>query len=310
MMLPFLALVQDWSEDTATTVSMRASLEQVFAGLNMALDFRGIDSKQDEVFRIQINAEQLMPVASCFKAFVVPYYLSNTPRDEWETGPNSLLYSMAVHSNNEATGIVLENVAQRVRGQSNAIVKFNDYLRYIGIRNGLHTWNWEGSPTVGMTDPRFAPSAINGRVVRAHGQYFQVDNVFTAADLARGHDFITRGEFFTPHEQLREIFHQTKELLSIPSSATGYQSPIERVFPPGYTGKDGILPADDIATGRVVDDAGVLSVGDMRYIVSFMSAGESESTVLDILRQVMGEIDVYQQANGGVSIEDLPHVTG
>jgi hypothetical protein len=289
---------------------MRQHLQDVFGNLNMALDFRGYDADQNEGFRIQINADHLEPVASCFKAFILPYYFMNTPEDQWEDGDSSLLYSMAVHSNNVATGIVLENVAGRVRGQGNAIVKFNDFLRYIGIRSGLHTWNWDGSPTTGMRDPRFEPSLNTGRVVNVRGNLFPVDNVFTAADLARGHDFITRGEYFTPHDQLRRVIQRTKEMLSIPSATTGYESPIERVFPPGYTGKDGILPAADIATGRVVNDAGALRVGGNTYIIAFMSAGESESTVLVVLNEVIGQIDVYQRASGGIALQDLFDATG
>jgi hypothetical protein len=305
-----LAWFQDWSEESAVTLEIRSRLESLIGGMSISLDFRAFDAGLNEAFRIQINADRLMPVASCFKAFVVPYYLSNTPRDEWDTGENSVLYSMIVHSNNQATGVVLDNVARRVRGRANAIVKFNEYLRYIGIQNGLHSWNWEGSPTIGLTDPRYAPSTVTGRLVRLRGQSFQVDNAFTAADLARGHDYFTRGEYFTPHDDLREIFHLTKELLSIPSTTTGYESPIERVYAPGYTGKDGILPADDIATGRVVADAGVIQIGDMRYIIAFMSAGESESVVLSVLSQVVDQVYLYQMSVGGIRIGELIDATG
>lgn len=294
---------QDWDHETRTTLAMRERLQAVIGALNMALDFRGYDDAQDELFRIQIKADQLMPVASCFKAFIVPYYFLNMPSDEWDYGETSLLYSMAVQSNNGATGVVLDHIARHVRGNGNAIVKFNDFLLQIGLQNGLHTWNWEGSPTVGMTDPRYAPSQVTGRVVRVRGQVFTVDNVMTAADLARGHDFITRGEYFTSSETVRHALHLTKELLAIPSATTGYRSPIERVFPAGYTGKDGILPASDILTGRVVNDAGTLQVGHRTYIVAFMSAGESEALALNVLREVVGQMDVFEQANGGASLE-------
>lgn len=299
------AAAQDWEVETPTIARMREHLEAVIGGLNIALDFRGFDVTHNELFRIQVNADALEPVASCFKAFVVPYYFLNTPASEWDYGENSLLYSMAVHSSNTATGLILDSVARRLEGPDNAIVKFNDFLRDMGLANGLHTWNWEGSPTAGLTDPRFAPSAVNGRVVRIRGLVYQVDNVFTAADLARGHDYITRGEYFTDSERIREALHLTKALLSIPSTTTGYQAPIERVFLPGYTGKDGILPASDIATGRVVNDAGVVRVGDNHYIIAFMSAGESESVALNVLREVVGQIDVHEQSIGGTRLEDL-----
>jgi hypothetical protein len=296
---------QDWETESPLVTPLRLHLEEVIGSLNMALDFRGIDADHTEVFRIQINAERLLPVASCFKAFIAPYYFLNTPRGAWEYGENSLLYSTIVHSSNTATGTLLDNIGRRVRGRENALVKFNNFLRYIGLQNGLHTWNWEGSATEGLTDPRFAPSAQTGRLVRVRDQFFPVDNAFTAADLARGHDFITRGEFFTPNAAMREILRLSKDLLSLPSLATGYQSPLERVFPPGYVGKDGILPASDIATGRVVNDAGALRAGNHTYIVAFMSAGESESVVIDVLREVIRQIDRYQQATGGLRLEEL-----
>jgi hypothetical protein len=294
---------QDIEAEPLIVTRMRADLEQTIGGLGIALDFRAIDSQYNEAFRIQINADRLMPVASCFKAFIVPYYLLNTPPSEWDYGENSLLYSTAVHSSNGATGVVLDNVARRVPGSENAIVKFNNFLRWMGLVNGLHTWNWVNSPTEGLSDPRFAPSLVTGRVVRLRGEAFQVDNAFTAADLARGHDFITRGEYFTRSERIREALRVTKEILSIPSLATNYWSPIERVFPAGYTGKDGILPASDIQTGRVVNDAGALQVGNTTYLVAFMSAGESESTAINVLREVIRQMDVYAQAVGDVRLE-------
>jgi hypothetical protein len=298
-------VAQDWEVESPVVTRIREHLEWVIGGWTMALDFRGFDPAYNEWFRIQINADRLMPVASCFKAFVVPYYFLHTPPAEWRYDENSALYSMAVHSGNAVTGVVLDNVARRIPGSDNAIVKFNNFLRQMGLANGLHTWNWEGSPTAGLSDPRYAPSAVNGRVVRVRDQIFQVDNVFTAADLARGHDYITRGRYFTSSAEVREVLRVTQELLSVPSTATGYRSPIERVFPPGYTGKDGVLPASDIQTGRVIADAGALHVGDHTYIVAFMSAGESESVALDVLREVVGQIGVYEQSIGGTRLEDL-----
>ena len=299
------AVAQDWEVESPVVARIREHLEWVIGGWNMTLDFRGFDSTFNEWFRIQINAEKLMPVASCFKAFVVPYYFLHTPPDEWRYDENSVLYGMAVHSNNAATGVVLDNVARRISGSDNAIIKFNNFLRQMGLANGLHTWNWEGSPTAGLSDTRYAPSAVTGRIVNVHGQLFQVDNVFTAADLARGHDYITRGGYFTSSTEVREVLRLTQELLSIPSTSTGYVSPIERVFPPGYTGKDGILPASDIQTGRVIADAGALHVGEHTYLVAFMSAGESESVALDVLREVVGQIGVYEESIGGTRLEDL-----
>jgi hypothetical protein len=283
----------DWYAETPLAASIRRELESVFGDLSMALDFRCINSHLDEEFRIQINANDLYPVASCFKAFVVLYYFLTMPPEEWDATEYTPLYRMAVFSDNGATGVVLDNVSRRVAGAENAIEKFNNFLlATVGIENGLHTWKWEGSPTAGLSDLRFAPSFQ--RVVRVRGIDYQVDNVFTAADLARGYDFITRGEFFTQSPEFREAVRATKALLSI-SAGDVYRSPIERVYPGGYMGKDGVLPATDVAVGRVIDDAGAIKAGDNSYLVAFMSAGDSESTAINVLRTVIQQIDIYER---------------
>lgn len=291
--LPFWLPLNDWESESPAAARIHQNLNDLFDGLNMALDFRCIDTAADytENFRIQIRADQLYPVASCFKAFAVLYYFMNTPPDEWIYDEYSVVYQMAVLSDNAATGLLLDNVARRLSGPENAIEKFNDFLRLtVGLSSGLHTWNWEGTPTAGLSDPRYAPS--RERLVWVNDTAFQVDNVFTAADLARGHDFITRGEFFTRSDEFREAVRMTKALLSIPLEK--YESPIERVFEPGYTGKDGILPAADVATGRVINDAGALHVGNHIYIVAFMSAGESETTAINVLGEVINQINIYE----------------
>ncbi len=285
-----VVLQRDWDHETPLVTSIREYLESVIGGLNMALDFRRINRHYDEEFRIQINAFNLYPVASCFKAFLVLYYFLYTPQSEWRYDEISIVYRAAVYSDNTDTGVLLDEVAQRVISRKNAIEKFNDFLRIIvGLANGLHSWNWPDTPVVGMTDPRFAPSA--SRAVYADGQPYPVDNVFTAADLGRGYDFLWRGDYFTRSPVLRDAIRATRDLLSIPAS--GYQSPIERVYPDGYVGKDGILPASDVAVGRVVDDAGILRSNENSYLVAFMSAGESESTAITVLREVVNQMAVY-----------------
>ena len=285
------AVTGDWEQETPLVTAIREYLETVFDGLNMALDFRRINSTYDETFRIQINAFNLYPVASCFKAFLVLYYFLYTPQSEWVYDQNSVVYRTAVYSDNTLTGVLLEEISQRIPGRRNAIEKFNDFLHItMGLTSGLHRWNWPDTPVVGISDARFAPS--EARQVIIAGQAYLVDNVFTAADLGRGYDFLARGEYFTWSPVLRDAIHMTKTLMSIP--APDYQSPIERVYPAGYVGKDGILPSRDVATGRVVNDAGLLSVGDRTYIVAFMSAGESESTAINVLREVVDQVEVYE----------------
>jgi hypothetical protein len=294
LLTPATSLFSDWDTETPLVTSIREHLQAVFNGLNMALDFRCINRQHDEEFRIQINASNLYPVASCFKAFLALDYFLNTPQSEWVNDETSTVYRTAVYSDNTATGMLLDEMALRIPGRENAIEKFNDFLHsVIGLSSGLHTWNWPNTPVLGISDPRFAPS--EARQVFVDGQPYLVDNVFTAADLGRGYDFLLRGESFTQSPILRDSIHMTKTLLSIP--APDYQSPIERVYAAGYMGKDGILPSRDVATGRVVNDAGVISLNDRAYIVVFLSAGESESTAISVLREVVGQIDLYQSGS-------------
>jgi hypothetical protein len=287
---PMLALGYDWEEETALVKQVRETLENIFAGHTMALDFRAINSQLDEEFRIQINALDIYPVASCFKAFVAFYYYLNTPLVDWQDSEGTSLYSMAVFSNNVETGTVLLDVANRVRGTANAIEKFNNFLRLkLDIYNGLYTWDWPGTPTAGLFDTRYADQTMS-----VHGQSYPVINAITANDLGRGYDILTRGDSFTVFPEIRDAIQATRALLSIP--AADYRSPIERVYPPGYMGKDGVLPTGDIAVGRVLDDAGVIRFNNTSYMISFLSAGESESVVLNVLGQVIQQIGLYESA--------------
>jgi hypothetical protein len=289
----------DWYTDSPLVQSMRLELEAAIGTRKMALDFRCFNRRQDELFRIQINAFDLYPVASCFKSMLVLYYFLTVPEAEWDADRFTPLYRMAVYSDNVATGTILDNVARRVEGPGNPIEKFNDFLRRtIGLLNGLHTWNWPGNPVRGFSDPRYMPSLSTGRVVWKNDVYHMVDNVFTAADLSRSHDFVVRGQHFSQIERFRRAARATIGLLSIPAD-NGYRSPIERVYPDGYMGKDGILPSDNLELGRVVNDAGAITLGGHTYIIAFMSAGESESTAIDVLRGVVRQMDVYEDASHG-----------
>jgi hypothetical protein len=284
-----------WQQPNAAALHIQRNLQDLLRPWDMALDFRGLDPDHNEQFRIQIRADELFPVASCFKAFVALYYYLNTPQEDWNDSPTTPLFRMVVNSDNGATGVMLANVAQRVAGPGNPIEKFNNFLQSVlGIPNGLHTWNWPGSPTVDFSDPRFMPSANTGRMVYLKTGAHFVDNVMTPADLVRGHDVITRGEYFAQNAGLKAALQATKALLAIPSTVD-YRSPIERAYPEGYVGKDGILPASDVPTGRVIADAGAIQTTTYTYLLAFTSAGESESLAIDILRQVTEQIAVYER---------------
>ncbi len=67
-----LAPQPSFQADRLTQVHRR--LQEVVYGRHVALDLRALDQRRQELFRIQFNADLLLPVASCFKAFVVPWY--------------------------------------------------------------------------------------------------------------------------------------------------------------------------------------------------------------------------------------------
>ncbi|MBL8154341.1 MAG: hypothetical protein JNM70_09170 [Anaerolineae bacterium] len=282
----------DWDDETPLAQSIREYLETVLDGRRMTLDFRRINGDFNQEFHIQIRAYDLYPVASCFKAWLPLYYYLNTARDAWEDGENTPLYNAVVFSSNVDTGIVLAEVARRITGEANPIEKFNTFLRRrVGMANGLYSWDWPNAPTVGFVDARFEPTP--DRVVTVDEEPYLVDNAFSANDLAHGYNVLARGPHFARWERLWGALDASLRLLAI--RAPGYQSPIEAVYPDGYLGKDGILPTGDLPLGRVVNDAGILRVGDAQYIVALMAAGENELSVREVLTEIVAMIDVYER---------------
>lgn len=297
----------DWSQETDLARSIREYLESAFNGREMALDFRRVNANNNQEFRIQIQSDKLYPVASCFKAWIALYYYLYTPRDQWADTQGTPLYSTIVYSNNTEAGTTLAEVAERVPGTGNPIQKFNDFLRRrVGMLNGMYAWNWPGSATTGFTDERFLPSDNRGMVY--NGEFYRVDNLFSATDLAHGYDVLQRGQSFARWDTLHEALLAADALLSI--RAPDYTSPLEYAFPEGYMGKDGILPETDLPAGlgRVINDAGVVTIGDAHYIIGFMSMGESESIVRSVLADLAKMVEVYER--GRPSITPPPYDDG
>lgn len=280
--------------EPAIVRDIRRTLQAAFRDKEMSLDFRRYSLDGELEFQIQINHEELYPVASAFKAFLVLYYFLNTPKEEWAyTEPNDTIYRVAVYSNNTQTGVALDDIAERVAGDGNPIEKFNDFLLdFIGMEQGLFSWKWPGSPTVGFVDMRFEPT--NDREVHVRSLAERIENVSTAADMAKGWDFIITAERnpLWSNNHFRESILATRELLSIP--ALDYRSPIELALLTGYIGKDGTLPQGTISLGRVINDAGIIPVKDGNYLVSFMSTGEAEYTIQPAIGQVIDSIRRYQ----------------
>lgn len=297
----------DWSQETDLARSIREYLEESFSGWEMALDFRRVNANNNQEFIIQIQSDKLYPVASCFKAWIALYYYLYTPREQWQDTQGTPLYSTIVFSNNTEAGTTIAEVAQRAPGTGNPIEKFNDFLRTkVGMTNGMYAWNWTGSATAGFTDERFLPGDNRGMIY--NGEFYRVDNLFTVTDLAHGYDVLQRGQSFARWGTMHDAIMATDALLSIP--AANYKSPLEYVFPDGYMGKDGILPEVDLPAGlgRVIADAGVVTMGDAHYIIAFMSMGVGESIVRNKLDDIARMVEVYER--GRPSITPPPYDDG
>jgi hypothetical protein len=268
----------------------------------MGFALRKLDENTQVVFKIDYNADKLYPVASCFKAFLLYYYFWNTPEAQWKTDRESDPYRVAVFSDNVKTGVLIRDTAAYVTVYGNALEKFNDCLLLnVGLQNGLHTWDWTGNPMVGFTDPRFVPSTE--RFVEVGGTAHNVDNLTTAADLANGYTFLRQAADGTlPLNPKNPYFDTTRaqkaakaalDLLSIP--AENYKSPIERAFG-SYTGKDGVLPPEDLDVGYVVNDAGIVTVGESRYTLALISVGQTEYSTVLTLTAIAEALQRFEQA--------------
>ncbi len=283
------------------TTGLEAAIRDAVGSQLIGVDLRRLDANQQVVFAITINQEPLYPVASCFKAFLVYFYFWNTPPEQWQTGPESDAYRVAVFSDNVRTGFLLRDAAAAVEVYGNALEKFNDCLLYnIGMTHGIHTWDWAGNPLIGFTDPRFEPS--EERVVNVRGVAHRIDNVTTPTDLANGYTFLAQAaagtlaprplDPFFDMERAQRSAQAALDLLAIP--AANYDSPLERAGTTGYIGKDGILRQSDISTGNVVGDAGLVQVGDQRYVIAFISVSQSEYAAVLTLTALVDTVRAFE----------------
>jgi hypothetical protein len=243
-----------------------------------------------DIYRFAVNGDDLRPTASCFKAWLPLYYFNFTPYEEWDDAERTPVYSATVHSNNVATGRLMQQVGA-LQNFGNDLEKYNDFLLYgMRLEHGISSWNWPGNPLVGVIDDRF--SSGGERVVRAGGEVHNIGNVTTANDTLNGwremlRRTITTTDVYTDSPYRRQAALRSLRLLSIPGIPE-YNSPMERVLGRGvYIGKDGVLPADSISTGRVVNDAGLIPLDDGMMAVSFFSVGESEFSAIEILRDIV-----------------------
>lgn len=246
------------------------ALEETIGDRNISLDFRSLSGPTEQ---ITINADLYRPTASSFKAFVVLYYFLNMPTDApFEEG--TPVYSMAVYSNNVKTGQVLMDVARQNNWQ-NPITAFNDFLLSIGMVEGLHDWDYPGSPTMGWHDNRFGLN--QDRAVVANGRHAIYYNVTTATDIANGYQYLATAEAnpLWQDQAFRQAISQTRDLLAI--RAEGFPSPAEGVLGEfSFYGKDGALPSNNSSLGRVLNEGMVITYDNHTYIMSVMSVAQSE----------------------------------
>lgn len=300
--LPGVALAENARQSLPPGVDvLDKAIRDAIGNQVMGVDVRKLDDKMQVVFELAYNADQLYPVASCFKAFLVYFYFWNMPPEQWKTDRDSDAYRVAVFSDNVRSGFLMRDAAAYVDVYGNIIEKFNDCLLYnLGMTQGMHTWKWEGNPLIGITDRRFAPS--DTRYINLRGTAHIADNLTTAADLATGYTFLAQAAAGTlAPKPMNPLFDMARaqraaqaaiDLLSIP--AENYKSPIERAGLAGYTGKDGILPKDDLTVGNVVSDAGIVTVGESRYVLSFISVSQSEFAAVNTLTAIANALKTFE----------------
>lgn len=271
---------------------LEGRLQQIIDKATIGLEVRRIDwTRGESEFIIGNNPKTYFPVASCFKALVVMYYLANTPIEQWQTDEGDPAYRVAVFSNNPLTGELLAQTAEHYPGRANPIVKFNTWVRdALGIESGIVSWDWPNSPTMGWNDRRY--SATVEQAVNYRGRAVLVDNIYRPYDLGEFWSYLLALRPLYGWRNAQDVTRRTLELFSIP--APSYQSPIERAWDAGYIGKDGVIPAEDTPIGaRVVNDSGIILVGHVPYVITAMSL-EGEYHLVETLKRVMEEITNYE----------------
>lgn len=279
-----------------STITLQQDLDAIVGEANIGIDVMRLLWKGEqlhEVYRLQKNPAQLFPSASCFKAWLAPYYYTFVPTDEWQDQDGTPLYNAIVNSNNTETGVVLATVGE-FQSFGNAIQKFNDYLQTdLLLQHGIYNWNWAGNPVIGQLDERFAMTEARSVVVR--GITHQVANVTSVVDMIRGYQQLLTRAHPADGTLRSEIASRSLRLMAIPSDDLEYASPIERVVGRGgYIGKDGALPIGNITAGTVLNDAGILTDERGFTLLAFLCVGESQFTAQNVLTQTLNRLRQYE----------------
>ncbi len=243
-----------------------------------------------------LKTEQVLPVASAFKAGVLMYFLNQVDESVWGSVPveywpvrsgvpetyqdawqqhNAILnhlYQMIVISDNPATGVALQYVAQQ-QGSTEPLVLFNDWSReVVGISqlSGLSDWTY-GIVGMNTTDQRYT-----GREANIDYQLLNYSNLMTPRDLGLYYAWMWSA---MPARQ-REV---CLELLSVIQNER--RSNLEDVAfandAISYS-KAGSLGAADSVAGTVVTDGGIIhNANGKSYLLAFFSVN-SDTKVLPL----------------------------
>ncbi len=137
---------------------------------------------------------------------------------------------------------------------------------------------------------------------------YRIYNVFTARDLANGYDFLTRGGESRNSPEVEIALQRARALLGRPEK--GLLSPIERAYSPGYIGKHGAIGPNDIPTGFVLNDAGLVKIDKLQFIIAFMSVAEFEGDAMSALREIVQHAILLERELRQAPATDIPRVRG
>lgn len=265
------------------------NIEALLKNRRVSMSLQKIDNSGNVVWEYGHDKDAIFPIASAFKAWVVLYYFWHMPPEDWQMGRGSDVFNVAVYSHNRTTGEIINQVYEQRLMQDpslreqNALQVFNDFLtQTLGMQHGLYSWGFDG-PTQGMEDNRFGPNDIAIRSRQAN-----VSNVSTAADLAKGYQFLAQAEQNPYWQEKHAAFEATFHLLSTFDPAFLSHSESTFLGLPSM-GKDGYLPSGTIENlGTVITDGSLTRVEDGWIISTYLSSEEVGVTeqVFDQLSEI------------------------
>ena len=268
-----------------------APLNELYTG---AMDSRPIGmilhNLTENQLLVAVQTEQLMPVASAFKAGVLMYFIHQVDPAVWNSVPVEYwlaqdddelpeeyraawrehayilrdLNQMIMISDNPATGRVLGYVA-RLQGSDQPLMLFNDWSHnVVGVSqlSALSSWNHGVPGDMDVVDQRYT-----GRVTNIRYNLVPYENLMTPRDL--GLYYVWMLKIMDADQQ--QVCRQVLSLI-----ANDRRGNLEKLaFNNGgisYS-KNGALSADESGVGTVITDAGLIELEDGHlYLVAFLSA--------------------------------------